>query len=269
MVFQDWFRNFKRNFCNYAEYEKRLVDKDLILKVKEDLILIGKKDIADYKSEIQGWHEELKKVENERNIYYKKSEEAIEDLNNAGLSPIDTYCRRKGYQINNFVYKDKIIINEVKIPCNLREIITPNSFVVEKIRRSITKPENKLLWYQRIMNKVANIIEWTADGRDDNYYYPAYALQTGSGDCDDHAFAQCSIEPELGNAFGFYIKDGQKIGHSFAVGIVEGDLWVFDATPDVSLKYEGNKSYSINYIITQNSIYVMDGSAVFGDILWN
>ena len=268
MTLQDWFQNFKRNFCNYLEYEIRLADKDLILKVKEDLIFIGKRDIADCKAEIQGWKEELKKVENERDIYYKKSEEAIEDLNNVGLNPVDAYCKRKGYEINNFVYKDKIIINEIKIPCNLREMITPSSFVVEKVRKSITKPESRLLWYQRVMHKVADMVEWTADGRDDNYYYPAYTLQVGRGDCDDHSFAQCSIEPELGTAFGFYIKDGQRIGHAFAVGIVEGDLWIFDATPDVSLKYEGNKQYSINYIITQNSIYVVNDDTDFGDILW-
>ena len=262
MTLQNWLRNFKRNFCNYAEYELKIRDLEFNLKNQLEYN-------EDYKTEIQGWKEEVKKVENERDIYYKKSEEAIEDLNNAGLNPIDGYCKRKGYKIDNFVYRDKIIIGDIKIPCNMREMITPTSYVVEKIRKSISKSENKLFWYQRVMNKVAELIEWTADGRDDNYYYPAYTLQVGKGDCDDHAFAQCSIEPELGTAFGFYIKDGKRIGHAFAVGIIEGELWIFDATPDVSLKYEGNKSYSINYIITQKSIYAVNDDTNFGDILFS
>ena len=263
MIIQDWLRNFKRNFCNYAEYEERinlLVDNLKAVEANKEA----------YKDEIQAWREELKKVENERDIYYKKSEEAIEDLNNAGLNPVDAYCKRKGYKIHNFVYKDKIIIGDIKIPCNMREMITPNSYVVEKIRNSISKSENKLFWYQRVMNKVTGMVKWTTDGRDDNYYYPAYTLQVGRGDCDDFAFAQCSIEPELANAFGFWDRgDGKPIGHSFAVGIVEGELWVFDATPCVLLKYEDNKQYSINYIITQNSIYAVNDDTNFGDILWS
>src|SRR3990167_6495942 len=190
-----------------------------------------------------------------------------------GLNPVDLYCIAKGYRINNFVYKDKIIINGVKISCNMREMITPNSFIVEKNRKSIQKTDKSIsgglfLWYQRVMNKVSHMIEWTTDGRDDNYYYPAYALTIGKADCDDYAFAQCSIEPELGTAFGFWDRgDGKPIGHAFAVGIIGGDLWIFDGVPNNSVKHE-RSGYSINYIITKNNIYVVDSGVVFGDILF-
>jgi len=256
MGFKEAFANFKRNFCNYREYEgkinlldeglknanereqKELIEMNLQLKKKDELIEIKDLLIEEYESQAKG------------------------------LNPVDSYCLSKGYKINNFVYKDKVIIGNARIPCNMREMITPNSYVVEKVRKSISKPESRLLWYQRIMNKVADMVEWTADGRDDNYYYPAYTLTIGFGDCEDHAFAQCSIEPELGTAFGFYMLGGKKTGHAFAIGIVGGELWIFDATPDVSEKVEGSKNYSINYIITQKSIYVVNDDTDFGDILW-
>ena len=118
------------------------------------------------------------------------------------------------------------------------------------------------------MNKVSGMGVWTTDGRDDNYYYPAYSLTIGRFDCDDFAFAQCSIEPELGTAFGFWDRgDGKPIGHAFAVGIVDKELWIFDGVPNQSTKYEGS-DYSINYIITKNNIYVVDSGVVFGDILF-
>jgi len=261
MSIKELFNNFKRSFCNYQEYEderKKQSDEFNSLMNK----LAYERGLSSKQEEI------IIKLKEERDIYYKKSEECIEDLNNAELTPVDAYCKRKGYKINNFVYKDKIIIGDIKIPCNLREMITPNSYVVEKVRKSIAKTDIKFLWYQRVMNKVAELIEWTLDGRYDNYYYPAYTLTTGKGDCDDFGFSQCSIEPELATAFGFYIENENKVGHAFAVGVVNNELWVFDAVPNKSIIAEG-KNYSINYIITKNNIYVVDGSTDFGDILWS
>ena len=93
MTIQNWFENFKRNFCNYQEYESRI---NALQEVSNNLL----KDIGDYKAEIQGWKEELKKVENERDIYYKKSEEAIEELNRLGL-PIDADSKKRAVIIED------------------------------------------------------------------------------------------------------------------------------------------------------------------------
>lgn len=262
MIFQNLLNNFRKKICNYQEYEKeiKLLQTqrnsfiDEVDKLKRDTFqtdtLIGA----------------LKRQIEVNEALIKEYEAQFE-----GLNPVDKYCMAKGYEINNFVYKDKVIIGSARIPCNLREMITPNSFVVENIRNKLTKIrfKDKILWYTQIMHDVANLIEWSSDGREDNYYYPAYTLTTGRGDCEDISFAQCSIEPELGTAFGFYIDENKnRVGHAFAVGVVEGELWIFDGTPDVSLKYEGNKRYTINYIITQKNIYVIDGGVTFGSILW-
>ncbi len=157
------------------------------------------------------------------------------------------------------------------MPCDLREIFTPNSYVVRKVAKSILYSDNDNLWYQRIMKKVNSIITWTTDERYDNYYYPNYTLTIGKGDCDDFAFAQMSIEPRLGVAFGYY-KDGEgkRIGHAFSVGIVDGILYIFDGTSNIIMRYvhDKDKEYYIHYIITKNEVYALDESVDFGDILW-
>ena len=80
MTIQTWFQNFKRNFCNYAEYEQRI---DLL---KKDFLLINESR--------NSLGEQLAKSRAERDIYYKKSEEAIEDLNKAGL-PVDANSQKR------------------------------------------------------------------------------------------------------------------------------------------------------------------------------
>jgi hypothetical protein len=254
MGFKELIDNFRRNFCNYKEYE----DKISLLQEQYNLK--------------QKLYDGLSYNYNQQNDFVIAQKKSIEvkdaliseyEIQLKNLTPIDSYCQAKGYEINNFAYKDKIIINGIKINCNLREMITPSSFVVEKTRKTISKEDNILSWYQNVMNKVAVMVTWTDDGRDDNYSYPAYTLTTGKGDCDDMAFAQCSLEPELGNAFGFK----KTTGHSFAVGIVDGTLWIFDAVFNTLMPLEGS-DYKINYIITKNNIYVVNGNTDFGKILW-
>jgi len=184
-----------------------------------------------------------------------------------GLTPVDEWCRAQGYKEVKKVYEDKIIIGNVKMPCSLIEIFTPNSHVIQRARKKLKEVTDRHKWYKKVTNLVNQKVKWTDDGRYDNYYYPNYTLTTGEGDCDDHAFLQMSLEPEMGNAFGFYKR---YTGHSFGVGIVNGDLWVFDAVGNEIQKYihKKNKKFYIHYIITKNAVYQLDGSAEFGKILW-
>ena len=80
MKLKELFANFKRNFCNYAEYEQRI---DLL---KKDFLLINESR--------NSLGEQLAKSRAERDIYYKKSEEAIEDLNRFGL-PVDADSKKR------------------------------------------------------------------------------------------------------------------------------------------------------------------------------
>ena len=207
----------------------------------------------------------------------KEIEKLEAQINNKDLTPVDIWCQKNGYNPVKKVYKDKIVINSIKLPCDLREIFTPNSYLVRKVRDSIgmgenyTKENNRLLWYRRVMEKVNSIVKYRAEASD-NYYFPAYTIKIKEGDCEEFAFLQMSIEGELGNAYGFFTNyEGKKIGHSFAVGVISGELWVFDAVGNIMLNYqiEDTPKYYIHYIITKNQVYELDGSVEFGDVLWD
>jgi hypothetical protein len=184
------------------------------------------------------------------------------------LNPVDLFCIER-YPVVKKYYKDKIKIGDVLMPCDLREIFTPNSYLVGKMRDSIQQSEDKLTWYRNIMHKVSLNLTWQSEPFD-NYYYPPYTITVKRCDCDDFAFLQMSLEPELGVAFGFFIKDKKKIGHAFSVGIVNNGIHVFDGVNNQSMPYDNQdpQEYLINYIITPNQVYEVDGSTEFGDLLW-
>ena len=88
-------------------------------------------------------------------------------LEQKDLTPVDIWCKKQGHQPVKKVYKDKIVINNIKIPCDLRELYTPNSYLVRKAKEEIEKsPDNQLLWYRRVMEKVNSIVTWKAEATD-------------------------------------------------------------------------------------------------------
>jgi hypothetical protein len=115
---------------------------------------------------------------------------------------------------------------------------------------------------------VHNNCKWTHEDVD-NYFYPNYSLTTKNIDCDDFTFIQMSIEPQIGNAFGFRIQPNKsEFGHSFGVGVINGDLFIFDAVDNEVKKYTKNDGWRIHFIVTKNGTYVLDNSVEFGEILW-
>src|SRR3990167_7571815 len=113
MGLKEAFANFKRNFCNYQEYEDKLSLLQEGYKLKQKL------------------YDDLSKTSHHQdNLIFSKNElievkDAIikeYESQAKGMTPVDDYCQAKGYRIDNFAYKDKIIINGVKIPCNMREM---------------------------------------------------------------------------------------------------------------------------------------------------
>ena len=244
--------------CNYADYEKKIKEKEQEI-YNKDLEI---KTIIIESTKISLRAQSLQEKLNHQ-VQFKELEEAKQ-----GLTELDQFCIAK-HQIVEKAYKDKIIINGVKMPCDLREMFTPMSFVVQQFKKRILKSEDKIIWYKNIMSQTHAVVKWTDDGRDDNYYFPCYTITTKAGDCDDMANIQVSVEPELGNAFGFWKQNNKSIGHSFAVGLVNGNIHIFDAVKGQSEQYIEGGDYEINFIITKNNIYKVKGGIEFGEILWN
>ena len=225
-----------------------------------------------YQGCIETVKEQAKNIQRARTELDTKIRE-ISNLNvqvvNATTTELDRYCMVRHAKVSK-VYKDKIIIGEVMMECNLLEMFLPKSAVIEKARKSISKPTDKLKWYSKVTNLVHNRVTWTDDGRYDNYFYPNYTWITKKGDCDDHSFLQGSIEPEIGVAFGFFIKkDGNRYGHAFGVAAINDKLWILDAVGNIVKGYTPNDQYYIHYIITPNAVYQLDGTVEFGEILWS
>ena|SRR3990167_8705182 len=238
--------------CDYPSYTDKIIEKEQEIYNKDLEITYLK---------------ESNKILAEINI--KQVDIFSIDLNRMkeGLTELDQFCMAK-YQIVKKAYKDKIVINGIKMPCDLREMFTPMSEVVVRFKNKIAKSEDKLVWYNNIMKQVNQVLTWTDDGREDNYYYPSYTLTTKRGDCEDGSFVQGSVEPELGVAFGFWNQKGKPIGHAFSVGLIDNNLVIFDWVKGSSEQYGSSEDYEINFIITKNNIYIVKEGVEFGDILW-
>ena len=259
MNFQTIFKDWKRKFCDVSSYEEQ-VEK-------------SKKEIEYLNISINIKTEIISTLRQELNDLREKHKELQKNLLDKDLSSIDLWCQKQGYRIQEFAYRDKIFIKDTAIPCDLRELITPNSYVVRQARKSLkTYPDNVYENYLEVMRFVHRTVTWTDDGRQDNYFYPNYTLTVGKADCEDMAFAQASINPDLGVAFGFWQRGANdRIGHAFAVGVIDSDLIVFDSVPNQTHKYihKQDNKYYIHYIVTNNAVYVLDGSVDFGEILYD
>ena len=203
-------------------------------------------------------------VSNEENLKIKLFKTG-EKLENAGLTPIDIYCRKKGYRKVTKWYQDKIL-NNVLMPVDLRELITVNSCLVQKTRKDIKPLADKFKHYSKVISRVNFLIRYKRE-KQDTYQYPNYTLAIRCGDCEDFSYLVSSIEPELAVVLGHYKKNGEKIYHAFNVGMINEVLYCFDATSKKSEAY--NKvtgSFYINLYITVNQVYIADDSIEFGVI---
>jgi hypothetical protein len=192
-----------------------------------------------------------------------------QELVESNLTDVDKWCKKNNIPMVEKAYKDKIFINELKLPCYLNELFLPTSYVIKKAKEKIKYDTDDCTWFTRITNFVHNKVKWTWEGQNDNYYYPNYTLQKGLGDCEDQAYVQMSIEPQIAVAYGFRIQPNKsEFGHSFGVGVINGDLFIFDAVDNEVKKYTKNDGWRIHFIVTKNGTYVLDNSVEFGEILW-
>ena len=250
------------NLDKIKEKDQKIVD----LNTVNSQLNIGLNELKIQNDSLKSQIETIPVLQTELNELFTKYKELQKTKNR---NPVDLWCESKGYRIEEFGYRDKIFIKDKAIACDLRELITPNSYVVREARKSIGFTQgNSYENYLEVMRFIHRIGTWTDDGRQDNYFYPNYSLTVKKFDCEDGAFVQASILPELGVAFGFWKRsDGSIIGHAFAVGIYENNLYVFDWIPNKVMQYNAVEYY-IHYIVTQNQVYVVDGSVDFGSILY-
>lgn len=203
----------------------------------------------------------------------------LKALNDANKSIINEFLESKYLVIENFAYKDKQKFMSKYYSVFLNELITPDAFEVEKIKRKLKLTGNTLTDAQIIGDKVAELLTWTDDKNLDTsgdlYLYPAQAVAYKKCDCEDHSFLTASLQPtQFGVAYGFYYPEtfkknkNNKFGHAFNVFSHDNRLFILDTVGNVGVieEYTGLQHYTINYIVTKDKSFSVDDRTAFGTL---
>ena len=193
------------------------------------------------------------------------------------IPAIDSWCIVKYTKIPNIAYKDKSKINNKYYSVFINELITPDAYEVLNLKQQCKKESNRYTQIKRYGDKIALLCTWTDDKNldksGDMYLTPSQFLALKKGDCEDHAVTFGSMDEEVGLCWGFYYpettsKPNNKFGHAFNCFVYEGKLYIVDTVGNECEieEYTGQGHYTINYIITKNHTYVVDGSVDFGEI---
>lgn len=203
-------------------------------------------------------------VEIEKSIALGLSEE-LDDR----MSELDSFCELHFIKKNNIAYSQKrktVLGNDVDILLN--ELVTPDSFLVQKLFLHSSVVDDIKLRAKSIGDKVARSILWTDDKNlstsGDYYLYPNETIADKKGDCEDHAFIVMSAFDELGGCWGFY-KGG---GHAFNCFVYDNDLYVLDTVGNraVIKKYADQSDYDIRFIISRDNTYQVGKPINFGKL---
>lgn len=213
---------------------------------------------------------------------HKQLQDTREDLVNAQIelektttqiSYIDEYLSKQYKQTANHNYKQKRKYQEHDVTVSPNEMITPTAYEVLKFSRTLHTQTDIWQFIVAAGSKTARTITWTDDKNlatsGDYYLYPNETLISKKGDCEDHAFVMASILPtHIGIAYGFYIQNGQKVGHAWNVAVYKNELWYIDTvTNRVQLgKMQNSDIYYAHYILTPTKTYELDGSVRFGKL---
>jgi len=180
------------------------------------------------------------------------------------ITLVEEFCNRQKYEeIPNPVYAQKRGFKNKKYSLFLQELHTPFSFEVTNLRKTIGSDEPTT-----IVRYIAKNFTWKSDknlaNSDDYYLLPSETIALSAGDCEDFAFLLSSLNRDIAIAYGSHSIAGY---HAFNLFVFDDELYVLDATNEKNpiLKY-ANSEYRINYIITFQKTYIVDGSVNFGTI---
>jgi hypothetical protein len=182
---------------------------------------------------------------------------------------LDQYLRENYTQIPNISYKNKREFKGKPISVTLQEMITPNAYEVQKVKKKIglKKGLTNLQVAKKIGDKVSRILTWTDDkqlikGRDDYYTMPNESLVYKKVDCEDHAFVNASMSDEIGVVYGFY-KGG---GHAWNCFVHNDQLYFLETTGNVgsTILASNAKDYEPSFIVTRKGTYKVGKLVAFG-----
>jgi len=181
---------------------------------------------------------------------------------------LEKYCLAHYKVIKMLAYKQKREIKGKYYSIALNELITPNSYEVIQFFKNVKLTDNIYQNAKLLGTITAKAITWTddknLDSSGDYYLYPNEIIALKKGDCEDHVFLNCSCNPEIGGAWGFY----GEAGHAFNCFVFQDKLFILDTTgniPEIK-EYHNQTKYIIHYIITKNYTFELKSDVRFGEI---
>lgn len=212
----------------------------------------------------------LNDLENQKDIIEKLNEE-IDSLQPTE-SKINAILGQKFKQIPNISYKNKRTVNDKDIPITLNQLITPNAYLVKKLRKTIKpKSSTDLSLAFAGADKVARITGYITDmdnfGVIDNFAYPEEVIAKGKDDCESTSMLSVSLYPEImGFAFGQWDRQNGKIGHSWVIISNNNELWECEVTGLRAKiwKFGTREEYNPQFIVTQDKTFRVRSGVSFG-----
>jgi hypothetical protein len=271
--------NYKTETCYYRQKYKELNNEvEQLSNLKFDLKIYTDK-IEEQLNELKSLEIKLVDSETKCSILEDKLKQA-EKLNDelytellakqSELSKLDSWLHKKYEIVANKVYKQKRKFNGQDIEVFLNQLITPNAFEVQRIKKDIKMTDSVYNNVFAITDKIAKLTTWTSDdtlyNTNDFYNYPEETIAIKKADCECISNTIASFMPEeIGVAYGFYNYNGYKeydkgFGHAFNVFLWNNELYISEGTTnDAEIHWynpeNSKEKYHILFIITKDYTY--------------
>lgn len=218
--------------------------------------------------------------------------EVIKEVPVEKVSPIDEFLSKRYKTIKNIAYENKRQVGSnftkqsgknIKFSYSvyLNQLITPDSFEVQKFRKQFAGITDLYSRVQKEGDALAKLTRWvdeqTLYDSGDDYLYAEESL-TGMSqftDCEDVCNVMSSLEPEvMASNYGFYYPEGKsknpsnRFGHAFPSFVYQDKLYYVETTGNsVEIVPESDDRYESIIMVTKNNTYKLKDGVTFGKLL--
>jgi transglutaminase-like putative cysteine protease len=143
----------------------------------------------------------------------------------------------------------------------LTEFVTPQAYSIEQLvpgLQGLTKEETIWNCWDWVCRNIKYKSEWP-----DVWLLPSEAIARGYDDCEEHAFALCSLlrasglsPDEVFVALGTYGRFGD--GHAWCIILENGKYWVLEATLPAALDAANEEAAPYNAYILFNDVQTIE-----------
>lgn len=242
---------YPKIFEKYDEYRKAFLTTEREIEVLE----------KEYSKKNKLYQEALKqKTQLQKKIY---------DITR--INATEEFLEKNYKKIPNLAYQQKRKFQGKPISILLQELFTPDAFEIQKVRKRLNMRGDVLDRAKTVGNWTARNFTWTDDRRldksGDYYVMPNEAIVYRKVDCEDHAFVNASLEPEIIVAYGFYNVNNQRVAHAWNLVFQNNKLYHMETVGNhVEFYNWDTDKYETYFIVTPSSTFKLKSGVQFGHI---